>query len=88
MNQGIPTLVLFLFPSILESFKENKGFPSSKFNISNIKAIPTKSKTRINLKIVDISTTESFTNLAEAITCPIDCTVPPIKAEVNKVSEE
>ena len=45
-------------------------------------ATSTMNTIRIILKMVALSTTGSLTSLAEAITWPMDCRVPPIMAEV------
>lgn len=82
MNQGIPIFLFLFFLALLWKISFSASFV---FKRAKSKAIKTKKIMRIILKIVANCKTGSLIIFAEAITCPIDCKLPPIKALVSEV---
>ena len=65
---------------------ESSFSPSLVFNLEKANATNTINIILIILNMVDIATTSELTKVAEPITWPTDCKVPPIIAEVCIVS--
>ena len=81
INHGIRTLCVGLWWWAISSL-----FSSLTSILAKTKTTTTKNIILIILNTVASSTTGSPINLAEPITCPTDCNIPPINAELCKTS--